>query len=102
MGELPPPPPICSGSTSVGGHVVSSMSRRLEGMAPLLQLRDDIWPNAAGRPRHVVALAGSAGGLAALSRILSALLSGFPAPALLPSPILFLQHLDPRHRSFLA
>jgi two-component system, chemotaxis family, protein-glutamate methylesterase/glutaminase len=65
-------------------------------MAPLLQLRDDISPNAAGRPRHVVALAASAGGLAALSRILSALPAGFPAP------ILVLQHLDPRHRSLLA
>src|SRR4051812_8894486 len=72
------------------------MSRRLEGMVPLLQLRDDISPNAAGRPRHVVALAASAGGLAALSRILSALPAGFPAP------ILVLQHLDPRHRSLLA
>ncbi|HEY4591663.1 MAG TPA: chemotaxis protein CheB, partial [Thermoanaerobaculia bacterium] len=65
-------------------------------MVPLLQLRDDISPNAAGRPRHVVALAASAGGLAALSRILSALPAGFPAP------ILVLQHLDPRHRSLLA
>jgi two-component system, chemotaxis family, protein-glutamate methylesterase/glutaminase len=65
-------------------------------MAPLLQLRDDISPNADGRPRHVVALAASAGGLAALSRILSALPAGFPAP------ILVLQHLDPRHRSLLA
>ncbi len=65
-------------------------------MAPLLQAREDISPNATERPRHVVALAASAGGLAALSRILSALPPGFPAP------ILVLQHLDPHHRSWLA
>jgi two-component system chemotaxis response regulator CheB len=48
------------------------------------------------RPRHVVALAASAGGLAAVSQILSHLPAGFPAP------ILVLQHQDPRHRSWMV
>jgi two-component system chemotaxis response regulator CheB len=48
------------------------------------------------RPRHVVALAASAGGLAAVSQILSGLPADFPAP------ILVVQHLDPHHRSWLA
>ncbi|HEY0511041.1 MAG TPA: chemotaxis protein CheB [Thermoanaerobaculia bacterium] len=52
--------------------------------------------HAAGRPRHVVALAASSGGLAALSRILSTLPAGFPAP------IVVVQHLDPHHRSWMA
>jgi two-component system chemotaxis response regulator CheB len=51
---------------------------------------------AIGRPRHVVALAASAGGLAALSQILSALPADFPAP------VLVVQHVDPHHRSWLA
>jgi two-component system chemotaxis response regulator CheB len=48
------------------------------------------------RPRHVVALAASAGGLPALSEILAALPAGFPAP------LLIVQHLDPEHRSWMA
>ena len=76
--------------------MVAFMSRRLASRTPLIQPRDDVPPNATARPRHVVALAASAGGLAALSRILSALPAGFPAP------ILVLQHLDPRHPSWLA
>jgi len=51
---------------------------------------------AVGRPRHVVALAASAGGLAALSQVLSTLPADFPAP------VLVVQHVDPRHRSWLA
>ena len=47
------------------------------------------------RPRHVVALAASAGGLTAVSRVLSNLPADFPAP------ILVLQHQDPHHRSWL-
>jgi two-component system chemotaxis response regulator CheB len=43
-----------------------------------------------------VALAASSGGLGALSRILSALPAGFPAP------LVVLQHVDPHHRSWLA
>ena len=49
-----------------------------------------------GRPRRVVAFAASAGGLSALSHILSALPAGFAAP------ILVVQHLDQKHRSWLA
>lgn len=48
------------------------------------------------RPAHVVAIAASAGGLSALTRVLSALPADFAAP------ILIVQHLDPRHRSLLA
>lgn len=44
----------------------------------------------------VVALAASAGGLGAISKILSEL------PADLPVAIVVLQHLDPRHRSLMA
>src|SRR5213082_2702177 len=44
----------------------------------------------------VVALAASAGGLRALSEILSALPPDFPAA------IAVVQHLDPRHRSLMA
>jgi two-component system chemotaxis response regulator CheB len=51
---------------------------------------------APGRPRHVVAFAASAGGLSALSHVLSALPAGFAAP------ILVVQHLDPEHRSWMA
>jgi two-component system chemotaxis response regulator CheB len=45
---------------------------------------------------EIVALAASAGGLAALSAVLGALPDGFPAP------ITIVQHLDPRHRSLMA
>jgi two-component system, chemotaxis family, protein-glutamate methylesterase/glutaminase len=44
----------------------------------------------------VVAMAASAGGLAALTRVLSGLDDRFPVP------ILVVQHLDPRHRSLMA
>jgi two-component system, chemotaxis family, protein-glutamate methylesterase/glutaminase len=47
-------------------------------------------------PGHVVGLVASAGGLAALSQILSALPADFPAP------LLVVLHLDPHHRSWLA
>jgi two-component system chemotaxis response regulator CheB len=45
---------------------------------------------------ELVAVASSAGGLKALSQLLSALPAGFPAP------IVVVQHLDPRHPSLLA
>jgi two-component system chemotaxis response regulator CheB len=45
---------------------------------------------------EIVALAASAGGLAALSQVLGGLPAGFPAP------IAVVQHLDPRHRSLMA
>lgn len=50
----------------------------------------------AARLSHVVALAASAGGLAALSSVLSALPRDFAAP------LLVVLHVDPRHRSWLA
>jgi two-component system, chemotaxis family, protein-glutamate methylesterase/glutaminase len=48
------------------------------------------------RPKHVVALAASAGGLAALTEILASLPADFAAP------VLVLQHLSPRYRSWLS
>src|SRR5438128_12575695 len=47
-------------------------------------------------PFDVIALASSAGGLNALSRVLSQL------PGDLPVALLVIQHLDPRHRSLMA
>lgn len=44
----------------------------------------------------IVALAASAGGLTALSRVLAALPADFPAT------LVVVQHLDPRHRSLMA
>ncbi len=44
----------------------------------------------------IVAIGASAGGLKALSEVLSGL------PAELPVPILIVQHLDPRHKSLMA
>jgi two-component system chemotaxis response regulator CheB len=44
----------------------------------------------------IVAIASSAGGLAALTNLLSGLPDGFPAA------LLVVQHLDPRHRSLMA
>lgn len=44
----------------------------------------------------IVALAASAGGLKALTDVLSALPADFPAP------LVVVQHLDPRHRSLMA
>ncbi len=53
-------------------------------------------PPLSGSAFDVVALAASAGGLTAISRILSALPADFPAA------IVIVQHLDPRHRSLMA
>jgi two-component system chemotaxis response regulator CheB len=49
-----------------------------------------------GTEFDVVALASSAGGIAAISHILENLAAGFPAA------IVVVQHLDPRHRSLMA
>lgn len=48
------------------------------------------------RPKHAVALAASAGGLTALTEILSCLPPDFAAP------VLVLQHLSPHYRSWLS
>jgi two-component system chemotaxis response regulator CheB len=50
----------------------------------------------AHKPEHVVAFAASAGGLYALSYVLSSLPADFAAP------VVVVQHLDPHHRSWLA
>jgi len=44
----------------------------------------------------IVAIAASAGGVTALSRVLGGLPAGFPVP------VLVVQHLDPRHRTVIA
>lgn len=55
-------------------------------------------PQGSGRPNpfRIVAIASSAGGLNALTEVLSAFPSDFPVP------IVVVQHLDPRHRSLMA
>jgi two-component system chemotaxis response regulator CheB len=53
-------------------------------------------PRFASAAFDIVALAASAGGLAALSHILAAL------PAAFPAAVVVVQHLDPRHRSLMA
>jgi two-component system chemotaxis response regulator CheB len=53
-------------------------------------------PMSAGPAFEIVAMAASAGGLTALSRVLRGLPETFPAP------VVVVQHLDPRHRSLMA
>src|SRR5919108_117235 len=60
---------------------------------PTSQQQPPHFPNAAF---DVIALAASAGGLGALSRILASLPADFPAA------LVVVQHLDPRHRSLMA
>ena len=58
---------------------------------------DNSYPGRDGRGNFdIVALAASAGGLRALSNVLSTLPGDFPAA------IVVVQHLDPRHRSLMA
>jgi two-component system, chemotaxis family, protein-glutamate methylesterase/glutaminase len=49
-----------------------------------------------GTPYSIVAIAASAGGITALSRVLGGLPDGFPVP------VLVVQHLDPRHKTVIA
>jgi two-component system, chemotaxis family, protein-glutamate methylesterase/glutaminase len=49
-----------------------------------------------GEPYRIVAIAASAGGITALSRVLGGLPAGFPVP------VLVVQHLDPRHKTVIA
>lgn len=67
-----------------------------EGEALSLNERNPVATARAARPRRVVALASSAGGLNALTHVLSRLPPQFAAP------LLIVQHLDPHHRSWLA
>ena len=60
-----------------------------------VELREKARPFAAAA-FDVVALASSAGGIAALSEVLGSLPGDFPAA------IVVVQHLDPRHRSLMA
>ena len=49
-----------------------------------------------GEPYGIVAIAASAGGIAALGHVLGGLPSGFPVP------VVVVQHLDPRHKTVIA
>jgi two-component system, chemotaxis family, protein-glutamate methylesterase/glutaminase len=49
-----------------------------------------------GKPYGIVAIAASAGGIAALGHVLGGLPSGFPVP------VVVVQHLDPRHKTVIA
>jgi two-component system chemotaxis response regulator CheB len=72
----------------------------IQQLPPTSEPRDPDAPTPAKRfPRtafDVVALASSAGGIAAIGHILESLPAGFPAA------IVIVQHLDPRHRSLMA
>lgn len=57
---------------------------------------DEAWSPPRERPYEVLAVASSAGGVAALSYLFSHLSEG------LPVPVLVVQHLDPRHETLLA
>src|SRR2546423_7839079 len=66
-------------------------------MATYAERRDAREARPEGAPAlEIVALASSAGGLAALTSVLSGLPGAFPAAVVL------VQHLDPRHRTLLA
>jgi two-component system, chemotaxis family, protein-glutamate methylesterase/glutaminase len=67
-----------------------------EGKALSLNEGKKSLPEPAARPAHVVAIAASAGGLAALTCVIDALPRDFAAP------LLIVLHLDPHHRSWLA
>jgi len=60
------------------------------------ELIQQLPPSFTGAKFDVVAVASSAGGIAAIGHILESLPAGFPAA------ILVVQHLDPRHRSLMA
>ena len=49
-----------------------------------------------GVPYSIVAIAASAGGIAALGKVLGGLPAGFPVP------VVVVQHLDPRHQTIIA
>src|SRR3981081_3844002 len=72
----------------------------IQQLPPILEPHDtDVASTAQGFPGakfDVVALASSAGGIAAISHVLESLPAGFPAA------IVVVQHLDPRHRSLIA
>ena len=83
--------PLCPGIPNQEAAVIIGGSKALS-----LNEEGNALPAPAVRPEHVVALAASAGGLAALSHVLSSLPADFAAP------LLVVQHLSPRHRSWLA
>src|SRR5690349_2044445 len=65
-------------------------------MNPLQKIEGRVATKPARGQYDIVALAASAGGLNALSRVLAALPADFPAA------VVVVQHLDPRHRSLMA
>src|SRR5262249_8865138 len=71
-------------------------ARRTNGHVAAAVPRSDDGPRRASARFDVIAIASSAGGLAALTRLLSSIEASFPAS------ILVVQHLDPRHESLMA
>lgn len=65
-------------------------------MAKSTEKKTEDLPNAATAAFEIVAIGASAGGLHAISEVLSGLPTDFPAA------IVIVQHLDPRHRSLMA
>lgn len=94
-------------ATSIPGHPdILSLPAEPDALAPVDRLVEDghVSPPHARSPSQsrlpgpfrVVAIASSAGGLNALTEVISALPSDFSVP------IVVVQHLDPRHRSLMA
>ena len=73
--------------------VPQAMLRQVEAVEAMSVDKSSPFPGAA---YDVVAMAASAGGLTALSDVLSSLPPNFPAT------VVIVQHLDPRHRSLMA
>jgi two-component system chemotaxis response regulator CheB len=69
---------------------------RRAGLQPPAQKQTQVPPNPPRAAFDVVALAASAGGLQALTKVLAGLGADFPAS------VVVVQHLDPRHRSLMA
>jgi two-component system chemotaxis response regulator CheB len=73
-----------------------TLGRRARGGARLAPAPGTTYADGLSEPFEIVALAASAGGLGALTRVLSALPGDFPAA------LAVVQHVDPRHRSLMA
>ena len=78
-------------------HNLTTVKKSLGGTKALRKDKGSSAPSPLPKPPfEIVALAASAGGLAAISQVLGALPADFPAI------LVVVQHLDPRHRSLLA
>jgi hypothetical protein len=97
-GRTDPRPILMRGSGAF--YLLHTLSARLFNQGELVSepLQGDPPPSLglAGAAFDVVALAASAGGLTAISKVMAGLPANFPAS------IVVVQHLDPRHRSLMA